>query len=65
MTWLLLLAIVLLGASALIWREVRNAPEGYEDAEGFHMAPGQDRARRPVSTRTAGGGVVLGHYAAR
>ena len=39
---LIVMSIVIfsmLGALAIVVREVRNAPEGYEDESGFHTLP--------------------------
>jgi hypothetical protein len=56
------LAVAVAGGIALIASELRNAPEGFEDANGFHAVGGAksskrrrgSQARRFVSDHTAG-----------
>jgi hypothetical protein len=46
------LATLALFGLAIIGRELRNAPEGFEDAKGFHLSR-HDRRRRDQAVASA------------
>ena len=37
MMWVAVLLSILIGCSLWIWSSLHNAPEGYEDGNGFHF----------------------------
>lgn len=54
-----MITLVLLGftlASTALIREVRKAPEGYEDQNGFHVIPSQPAPRKVILSKVTSKG---------